>query len=524
MRKYLNYIIIFSLLLASHYTLSIELNTNSIGSSPKQISEITPLQDLSSISPRNWIKEKEAFGNQETFWVWDYADERYEQRNATLLAVGEKCYVYMANITINKVGQAAAIAKCNRYKDEFDTTTYDKNVELMGHPDGRLGDIDGDPRVTIFLTPLNPNYGGCYLRDDDPYSLLSNYREMIYVHSEIESDLFASIVMMHEFNHLIFFNYDSDEGYFLTEGIAEYASYYAGYFTNASALEWLGWVSANLSINARDFATDYQTSLLSWHAHRSLFPGSDYGKAYLFTFYLAEQYGNELIKKLVTTDFDGPRGIDAALAETGYDITFNEVFLNWITACAIDNEDYTNGLYGFKNADFTVDPKIIRQWEYPYEKTNEKHYYYGFNVKALVKPPDEFTFKITNSIYALGISIVIRDQNGWNVTHNIHSEKNIVKYISGESISIAYIITSVMYQTTPTSFRNYYRTAEPYFLLNCTIEKGHLPVTTIKTTSETTESITGFTCASVVVFLGIIIILKKSYQGSMKNKKCRLTK
>jgi len=107
---------------------------------------------------------EEHFGDQQDFWI---LLPEFVQMRATLLAVGNWSYVYMANETIDLYGESFMISKCETLRDEFDTTIYPKAIEIAGSPDGYLGDIDGDPHVTIFLAPLCRYYGsnfmGCML-------------------------------------------------------------------------------------------------------------------------------------------------------------------------------------------------------------------------------------------------------------------------------------------------------------------------------------------------------------------------
>ncbi|PNX50687.1 MAG: hypothetical protein BV458_12810, partial [Thermoplasmata archaeon M9B2D] len=58
----------------------------------------------------------ESFGEQRAFWTYLSRPESMELTavNATLLSVGDYCYVYMANETIDLLGEGAAISKCNQ--------------------------------------------------------------------------------------------------------------------------------------------------------------------------------------------------------------------------------------------------------------------------------------------------------------------------------------------------------------------------------------------------------------------------
>lgn len=449
------------------------------------------------VKPKDVVAQDEEIGNQEVFWSLDVGAGMYVQKLATLLSVGEKCYVYMANETIAAIGESTAISRSNYYRNEFDDVIYDKNVEFMGHPDGRFGDIDGDPKVTIFVVPLN-GAGGLYLQKDElANSTYTNLREMIYIDSSLGARVGALMTIMHEFNHLIWFNNEMDEGHFLLEGAAEFSIFYAGYIS-----DW-----GNLTYHANIFSENHQRSLLSFHLNTHIPLSEDYGGSYLFILYLVEQYGIDFLRDLVLARPDGPLGVDHALNETGSDAKFNDVFLEWITACSIDLEDTTLTEYGFTNVDFTVIPDDVIS-NYPLQRSDVIHYPYGFHVKKLVQPPDNFTFSITNPYptFSMGISIAIHDQNGWHVMQSLHSENSelICINVSGEEITEAYITTSLMLENTPEIFIDFIDVGdETYLTLDYLIIEGH------DQTSKVNNYLLAFVFSMIVILYSTKIIKRK---------------
>jgi len=171
--------------------------------------------------------------------------------------------------------------------------------------------------------------------------------------------------------------------------------------------------------------------------------------------YLAERFGNDFVKKLVTIAADGAVAIDVALTFFGHDLTFNDIYLDWITACVIDEPTLNGGIYGFETIDYKIQAQTGIGYYFPIEKSNISHYYYGFDVKAIYTEYDNFTFTIDNPYpYALGISVILEDENGWNVTKSLHHEDTdkISIYIEGNDISKAYVITSLMTSSTPSDY------------------------------------------------------------------------
>jgi hypothetical protein len=399
---------------------------------------------ISSITPTiNYVAEQ--FGNQLLFWT-NIPD--ITQIWATLLAVGNWSYIYMANETIDLIGENTSISKCESIRDEFDSNIYPKAIEVAGHPDGNLGDIDGDPHVTILLAPYCRHFGdnsvlGYYDdKDDDPYNLYSNHREMFYVDSEHDLDDTYRIIT-HEFNHMIWGNYEYDEAEFLVEGLANYANDYSGYYwwvTDAVTKSFLNYPHKSLLYFVREYGPLWDAS---------------YGQAYLFVTYLADRFGNNFTRELVTIPEDGAPAVDEALSRFGYDLTFNDVYLDWIIACTIDETSFDEGIYGFSTVDYTINTHTAIGFTLPITKNDIKHYYYGFDVKRTYLDCDNFTFEIDNPYpYALGISIAVRDDFGWKVYKEIKRERGDKFSMSIDCVNIkeAYVITSLMSHSTPSEF------------------------------------------------------------------------
>ncbi|MHA1954106.1 MAG: hypothetical protein ACW96U_09210 [Candidatus Heimdallarchaeaceae archaeon] len=429
-----------------------ENSTNIIGNN---FSKLEDHQSIPNLKPQQTqIKLDENFGDQKTFLVYTAPlGGSQEQITATLLAIGEWCYVYIDNTTIDRWGYNESIAVCTEVRDNFDTITYPKGIEFAGHPNGTLGDIDGDPKVTVLIIDNEQIAGGRYSSDS------LNNREMIYIYTGDNPDLPIYLCMSaHEFNHLIWYNTDIDgEMASIKEGYADYASYYSGYvfFGDYSPMENM----YNGTLYALNFSDHPEQSLLYFDTSTLEIALANYGKASTFVFYLCEKYGEELISDLIKDDVDGPAGIETALANAGYDITFNDLFLDWITACTINELSIENGIYGFENADF-ITRKITIIDTLSFTKENVNYQQYGFEVVKLINPTDEFSLEISNpNPLAVGVSAAIYDANGWSITQAVIKEENgdtIISHFTGENIQYAYIITSLMNENTPTLYSTVY--------------------------------------------------------------------
>jgi len=386
------------------------------------------------------LDDERSFWTIQTFTVYPYS---YVQITATLLAIGDHSYVYVANSVINNVGKSTAQSKAETYRDEFDDVIYPSDTLYFGSPDGNLGDIDGDPKVTILLLSLDMNVAGYFDPTNEIAETYSNQREMIYVEYDMSDIQYSFAVIAHEFQHLIHFNHDQDELWFIDEGCSEFATYAAGY--------WAG--NDNLTYFAEDyFANNPEDSLLYWNYYSN---GSDvridYGGAYLFIFYLAEKYGFQIIETLVAETENGAQGVENALVDEEIPLTFNDLYLNWITALTIDAPEIEGGLYGFVNLDIQIKVKTEIS-NVPAESSNELHRYYGIHVTEITAGSDNIFFEISGSAnYPIGFSIAVLDSEGWHIHQSISdiSTDSKLEIIQGKDVLRIYVITSLLDSDTP---------------------------------------------------------------------------
>jgi hypothetical protein len=288
----------------------------------------------------------------------------------------------------------------------------------------------------------------------------------------------------------------------VSEGLAEYVKYYAGYLSNSSYLR--GDMTQNTTMSSTYFATFPTVSLIFFDEDFESY--ASYGFSYLFFFYLAEKYGVEVIKTLSLYDsIQGPKALEQSLLDNGYNISFNELFLDVVTACSIDELGINDDQYGFRNADFQVD-RYRSVSNYPKTFSNIKHRYYCVELKELNNLPNEFTLIVEtpdSSTKSLGIVIIFRDDNGWSIEQQILPGTGTKEYLyfTGENVGEALIITSLVKEGitfAPTSF-----STSPSSLLNLTITEGHQKPT------KTIISIIGFTTAFLLISQVFVIRKRK---------------
>ncbi|MFW9816672.1 MAG: hypothetical protein ACFFEW_12150 [Candidatus Thorarchaeota archaeon] len=377
----------------------------------------------SPTSPPTKYSLTQNVGDTRSFWANDFDTATHYEIDATLLAIGEHCLIYFQDSLISLLGQEEATSRCESYRNEFDDVIYPKVTELTGNPDGRIGDVDGDPRIIILISDNLMSY---YSQYNEIVSTYSNLCEMVYIYYD---NYLILDTIAHEFCHLIWFNYEFDEVHFILEGMAEYATYYVGYLS----------YRGNVSHRTDYFLQTPDDSLIYFDVAQK-----DYGGSYLFAFYLAERFGVQFLTELVQQEEDGALGIEAALLDAGHNISFNELYLDWVTAITIDELGFADNNYGFANMDVQFQELTVRN-TIPVEIESLSIRYYGAEIIKITNPPDNFTVAISQpDMGCTGVSIVYHDSDGWFVQKNALGSP-ILENVTGNSIDTLYVITSLLF-------------------------------------------------------------------------------
>jgi hypothetical protein len=429
------------------------------------------------------------------FWVYNYEDEEFFQANARLLSVGNSCYIYMDEQCVNKLGGEESIkTKTMNIQNEFDNTIYPRIIDLAGHPNGSLGDIDGDPRIFILFSDSH-NY---YFEGNEIEYNYSNHCEMVYINYRFyepthEHWLYPTIA--HEFHHLIWFNNEWDEPPFTLEALAQYATYHAGYLDSYN----------NLVPQVASYLPYPDNSAIYWNNNR------DYGSTYLFAFYIAEKYGVQILRDLIKEDSDGPHGIEAVLAKAGYPISFNELFMNWITAITIDKLGFQNDLYGFAGLDVQISNYEVVNTLPIINKTISINHY-AFHIHKLVSIPDNFTITMSKSPeMALGIVIAAHDSTGWHVQQNLHyeEENTITDTFYGSNIDEANVITSYISRSTPIAPEERGPDSSPGSSIEIRVTLTDKAQEIKGTTEKTTAAFTSIGSSLIVLIVSFLVLSRR---------------
>lgn len=214
---------------------------------------------------------------------------------------------------------------------EFKDAIYPKLTTVFGQ-EPQPG-IDKDKRITILFHQMKDGANG-YFRNNDQYLKLqlpnSNERDMMYLSVNLlmnEKDINLSLA--HEFVHLITFNQKDNlqgvaEDVWLNEARADYTSTIMGYDDN--------YEGSNLQKRVRDFLNAPSDSLTEWQEKKS-----DYAVASLFTHYVVEHYGINILADSLKSKSVGIASINEALLKNGYQEDFAQIFTNWTIAVVLND-------------------------------------------------------------------------------------------------------------------------------------------------------------------------------------------
>lgn len=143
-------------------------------------------------------------------------------------------------------------------------------------------------------------------------------------------------VFAHEYQHLLHADYDPAEETWINEGLSDWAERLTGYGIPDSHVD--------------AAAAAPENSLVFWEDQGPLEILTDYGLAYLFQEYLAQQYGADFNQALFLNTEQGISGVNATLSSFGASETFADLFHDFSAAL------YTSGAFTVEElSDFQVD-------------------------------------------------------------------------------------------------------------------------------------------------------------------------
>lgn len=279
------------------------------------------------------------------------------QVSATLIQVNSKLYFYVEKSwwdSQSQDKQTVILADLNNLSDEFSNNIYPKLTSLFGS-EWSPG-IDKDGRISILFESMNSTEGG-YFREADEYEKLqlptSNEREMLYLSVSDIDNPDVKVVLGHEFMHLIAFNqknkiFGVEDDVWLNEARADYSSTVLGYDATYNG--------SNLQQRVKDFVENPSDSITDWNNTKY-----DYASVNLFTNYLVDHYGINILSDSLKLKSIGVQSITDALEKNGAKQNFSDVFTNWTITLTI-NDCSQNFEYCYKNPNLNslrINPTLI---------------------------------------------------------------------------------------------------------------------------------------------------------------------
>ncbi|HEX6304445.1 MAG TPA: hypothetical protein VFZ76_09670, partial [Anaerolineales bacterium] len=310
---------------------------------------IVPINDLADLARRlegkddvpQTLSSSEtslSVGEQDSFWVTNVDTNENFRITATLRNVTEHVYFWVQDEVSFDQEEA------NNLVDSFENQIYPTNRDFFGSE--WTPGVDGDPHLYIlYAGGLGESLAGYFSSADEYHPLAheySNAHEMFLLNAD-NVDLSSEYtygVLAHEFQHMIHWYRDRNEQTWLNEGFSELASFLNGYDGGGF-----------------DFAyvQDPDIQLTDWPTNPGQTP-SHYGSAFLFLTYFLDRFGDEATQSLVGHPENGMVSIDEVLAELderdpvhNTPITADDVFMDWVLASFLNDEDVADGRYFYSN-------------------------------------------------------------------------------------------------------------------------------------------------------------------------------
>lgn len=292
------------------------------------------------------LEAKAYYQNQQVNFFIDksYDISNREEVPATLIYISPKLYFYVENNywnSLNDIQKQEILNYLNILSQEFENKIYPTLTSLFGSE--RKPGIDKDDHITILLHQMKKESGG-YFNSGNGYPKtqysLSNEREMIYLNIEHIKEDAAKNFLSHEFMHLISFSqkelvFNVQEDIWLNEARSEYTSTLLNY---DSAYE-----GSALQKRTKVFLNKSSDSLTEWQGNVS-----DYGVLNLFTQYLVDHYGIDILSQSLKIRETGIESINKILAQKNIPENFATIFTNW-TITALINDCSYGEKYCYKN-------------------------------------------------------------------------------------------------------------------------------------------------------------------------------
>ena len=295
----------------------------------------------------------QTIGSTRDFYAYGFDTDSYYSTSATLMAIGDRCYIYVESDQVDEVSQEDIDDIVEVFDDSATSDAESGIYDILTDAMGSAPDIDDDPRI-ILLVLNTEGVGGYFDPLNSTTDQNSNQTEMVYIDS---SHLRVRSIAAHEFAHLLDYGHNGfhsgfqGSALFMIEGLASVAEFLCGY-----GIPYVSSFQRNPP----------SASLTHWPSGAA--QTRYYGRACLWMLYLYERHGGlETFKRFAQSDRTGMSGVDEDLQEAGS--TAAGAYLDWVAAIYADDESYDSGRYSIQNADIQVGPSKSHT-QFPVEETS----------------------------------------------------------------------------------------------------------------------------------------------------------
>ncbi len=264
----------------------------------------------------------------------------------------------------------------------FEEQTYSTNRDFFGS-EWSPG-VDNDPHLSILhASNLGSSVAGYYSSADEFVAQVrddSNEMEMFYINADnmdVNSSFYNG-VLAHEFQHMIHWHNDRNEETWMNEGFSELAMYLNKFDVGGS-----DWVFANTP----------DTQLNSWPEGPGA-AGANYGAGYLFTSYFLDRFGPNATQALVGHAENSFASVEEVLQEQGTNMTYEDLFADWVVANLLDDPYISDGRYGYEDIDpptFDIETTYYEN-AYPVSESATVHQHGTDYIELQGKQPLTFSF------------------------------------------------------------------------------------------------------------------------------------
>lgn len=275
-------------------------------------------------------------GSRQIFWVSNVDTNENRQINTTLQYVTDHVYFWIQD------GVEFDYEALQSLVDTFEEEIYPRNRQIFGSE--WTPGVDGDAHLyIIYARDLGRNLAGGFSSADESLPLAQEYsngHESFMLNADnvdLKSE-FAYGVLAHEFQHMIHWNQDRNESSWLNEGFSELAVLINGYRVGSEY----------------SYIADPDIQLNDWPDYDAD-TSAHYGAAFLFSAYLLDRFGEQLIQEVIADPANGLDGIDQVLARqeirdpiSGIQINAGEVFSDWVVASFLNDESVSDGRYTYQ--------------------------------------------------------------------------------------------------------------------------------------------------------------------------------